>query len=66
VAENQFFRPIAGSDLQTLDSPVRIAGVEKVQPRMAPDIGEHSRAILAEFGFGGEIDRLVETGVVGA
>ncbi|HEY1707470.1 MAG TPA: CoA transferase [Rhizomicrobium sp.] len=65
VAENQFFKPIVGSQLQTVDSPVRIAGEAKVQPRMAPDIGEHSKALLAEFGFGDEIERLVDAGVVG-
>ncbi len=65
VGDNQFFKPITGSHLKTVDSPVRLAGEEKVQPRMAPDIGEHSKAILKEFGFGGEIERLVEAGVVG-
>ena len=48
------------------DERVRIAGIEKVPPRLAPDIGQHSKAILAEFGFGDEIARLVDTGVVGA
>jgi formyl-CoA transferase len=65
VAENAFFRPIAGSALKTLDSPVRVDGVEKVPPRMAPEIGEHSRAILREFGFGDEANDLIAAGVVG-
>ncbi|HEX2593101.1 MAG TPA: CoA transferase [Rhizomicrobium sp.] len=66
VEENKFFRHIEGSFMQTIDSPVRIDGVEKTAPRMAPEIGEHSKAILNEFGFGAEADRLIESGVVGA
>jgi crotonobetainyl-CoA:carnitine CoA-transferase CaiB-like acyl-CoA transferase len=65
VERNRFFKPIEDSHLKTVDSPVRIAGEEKVQPRLAPDIGQHSRAILKEFGFGADADRLIARGVVG-
>lgn len=40
-----------GDGLRTLDSPFNISGEEKHQPRMAPSVGQHSRAILAEFGL---------------
>ena len=36
--------------IRTVDSPFQIAGETKVLPRMAPGIGEHTRALLAEFG----------------
>ena len=41
---------VDGFGLKTVDSPFQISGEEKHQPRMAPDIGQHSRAILEEFG----------------
>jgi crotonobetainyl-CoA:carnitine CoA-transferase CaiB-like acyl-CoA transferase len=65
VAQNRFFKPIADSHLMTVDSPVRIADEAKIAPRMAPHIGEHSKAILKEFGFGPETERLIESGIVG-
>ena len=39
-----------GLGLKTLDSPFRISGEAKVQPRMAPSVGQHTQAILDEFG----------------
>jgi crotonobetainyl-CoA:carnitine CoA-transferase CaiB-like acyl-CoA transferase len=36
--------------LRTVDSPFEVVGETKVQPRMAPGIGEHTRALLAELG----------------
>lgn len=41
---------IGGTNL-TIDSPFRIAGVEKVRPRRAPALGEHSDEVLREHGF---------------
>ena len=38
----------------TVDSPFRIAGQEKVVPRPAPAIGEHTDAVLREHGFAPE------------
>jgi crotonobetainyl-CoA:carnitine CoA-transferase CaiB-like acyl-CoA transferase len=66
VAQNRFFKPIEDSHLKTVDSPVRIAGEAKTPPRLAPDIGQHSKAILKEFGFGADLERLIDSGVVGA
>ena len=36
--------------LRTLDSPFRISGEVKSQPRMAPTIGQHTVPIIEEFG----------------
>jgi formyl-CoA transferase len=41
---------VDGEGLRTLDSPFQIAGEAKAPPRMAPGIGEHTRALLAELG----------------
>ncbi|MEP7099514.1 MAG: CoA transferase, partial [Burkholderiales bacterium] len=41
---------IGGTNL-TIDSPFRIAGVQKVRPRRAPALGEHSDEVLREHGF---------------
>jgi formyl-CoA transferase len=39
-----------GDGLRTVDSPFQVAGETKAQPRMAPGIGQHTRALLEEFG----------------
>jgi crotonobetainyl-CoA:carnitine CoA-transferase CaiB-like acyl-CoA transferase len=45
--------------LRTVDSPFHIQGEQKTPPRMAPAIGEHTRALLEEFGCSpAEIDAL--------
>ena len=51
-------------ELDALKPPSNISGME---PRMdaVPAVGEHSRSILAELGYGaGEIERLAATGVI--
>lgn len=53
-----------GSSL-TVNSPLWIAGQEKVPPRPAPDVGEHSAEILREAGYSAaEIRTLRETGII--
>ena len=42
-----------------------VEGVEKVPPRMPPELGEHSTEVLREAGYGdAEIDELLASGVV--
>ena len=50
IEANGLFPEFADHWLRTVDSPFQIGGEAKVQPQMAPGIGEHSRALLAEFG----------------
>lgn len=50
IAANGFFTEIQDHGLLTVDSPFQVAGEVKLQPRMAPAIGEHTRAILEEVG----------------
>jgi formyl-CoA transferase len=40
-----------GYGLRTVDSPFQVQGLEKVAPRMAPGIGQHTRQILEECGL---------------
>ena len=56
--------PRAGAPL-TVASPIRIEGQEKVPPTLAPDIGEHTVAVLREAGFAEpEIERLLRAGAI--
>ncbi len=49
----------------TVASPIKLKEAQKKQPIRAPDIGQHSREVLAELGFAeDEIDRLIDQGVV--
>jgi len=52
---------------RTVNSPIRIEGLSKVKPSIAPLLGEHSQQILAELGFGAaESDHLLSSGAVAA
>jgi crotonobetainyl-CoA:carnitine CoA-transferase CaiB-like acyl-CoA transferase len=49
----------------TVNSPLWIRGQEKVEPRRAPTVGEHSEEILREAGYtGSEIRALRAEGVI--
>jgi len=51
IDANGMFPEFADGDgLRTVDSPFHIDSEPKAQPRMAPGIGQHTRALLAEFG----------------
>ncbi|MFS2098828.1 CaiB/BaiF CoA transferase family protein [Variovorax sp. Varisp85] len=55
---------VDGADF-TIDSPFQIDGVTKCKPQRAPEVGEHSDAVLAANGFStDEIVRLRRDGVV--
>jgi crotonobetainyl-CoA:carnitine CoA-transferase CaiB-like acyl-CoA transferase len=65
VAANGMLPEIEGTGLRTVASPIVLAGETKRTPRLAPDIGEHTRSILDSFGFGAAaIDALVASGAV--
>jgi crotonobetainyl-CoA:carnitine CoA-transferase CaiB-like acyl-CoA transferase len=49
--DNGFLVPFEGDTMLTIDSPFYVAGAPKVRPRKAPEIGEHSDAILREAGY---------------
>jgi crotonobetainyl-CoA:carnitine CoA-transferase CaiB-like acyl-CoA transferase len=54
-----------GSGTRTIDSPLYVAGETKRAPNRAPDLGEHSLAILAEFGWSDDaVAELCSVGVV--
>ncbi|WP_175856172.1 CoA transferase [Burkholderia anthina] len=60
---NDIFVPLAnpcGDATHTVSSPLQIAGVKKVAPRRAPDLGEHSRSVLRQLGYDDrEIERFI-------
>jgi len=50
---------VDGYGLRTVDSPFNLGGETKLAPRMAPEIGQHTRQILEECGLSAaEIDAL--------
>jgi crotonobetainyl-CoA:carnitine CoA-transferase CaiB-like acyl-CoA transferase len=51
---------------RTVANPIELMGLNKVAPRLAPELGQHSAEVLRDFGFSeDEINSLVDAGVVG-
>lgn len=56
--------PRAGAPL-TVASPLWLDGVDRVAPRLAPELGEHSLEVLREAGYSdAEMDALLEARVI--
>jgi crotonobetainyl-CoA:carnitine CoA-transferase CaiB-like acyl-CoA transferase len=57
--------PFTDADFMTVNSPIEIRGQEKIRPRVAPKVGEHSAQVLREAGYGdADIAALREAGVI--
>src|SRR6516165_7203273 len=57
--------PFADDSSLTVNSPIWIEGQEKVRPRPAPAVGEHSEAVLRKAGYTeAEIGALRVEGVI--
>ena len=57
--------PFADCDWMTINSPFEIRGQEKVVPRLAPKVGEHSEQVLRETGYSeAEIAALRAEGII--
>jgi formyl-CoA transferase len=65
---NDILRPIENAtdkNLLTVDSPIKIQEEVKVQPRLAPDLGQHTIEVLVELGYSpAEIEALGAKGVI--
>ena len=66
LAAGYLRRYVDEPDLWTIDSPFFVAGQEKVPPRTAPAVGEHSEEVLRAAGYDeSEIQALRAAGVIG-
>ncbi len=61
----EVFTPMCDSDVRTVNSPVNVEGLGKRRPSMPPMVGQHTRQVLVELGYGAdEISQLESGGVV--
>src|SRR6202047_3236249 len=51
MIENDVLVPFEGDTMLTINSPIWVDGSQKVQPRPAPGIGQHSDDVLREAGY---------------
>jgi formyl-CoA transferase len=51
MIENEVLVPFENDTMLTINSPIWVEGSDKVKPRRAPEIGEHSEEILREAGY---------------
>jgi crotonobetainyl-CoA:carnitine CoA-transferase CaiB-like acyl-CoA transferase len=65
MLENDVLVPFDGGDMLTINSPIWVDGSDKVKPRHAPGVGEHSDEVLRAAGYGdAEISKLRAAGTV--
>jgi formyl-CoA transferase len=58
--------PFTDGETMTVNSPIWLKGQEKVKPRRAPNVGEHSAEVLRAAGYSdAEIAALRAEGVIG-
>ena len=70
LIDNDIIRPIEGANEDsgefTIDSPIKVQSEDKVKPRPAPRLGQHSIEILQEMGYTlADILLLAHEGVIG-
>ncbi len=66
MLENEVLVPFENDSMLTINSPIWVDGVKKIQPRKPPGIGEHSDEILRNAGYDeGAISKLRASGAVG-
>jgi crotonobetainyl-CoA:carnitine CoA-transferase CaiB-like acyl-CoA transferase len=66
MIENDVLVPFENDTMMTINSPIWVDGSDKVKPKRAPDIGEHSEEILREAGYDeASIRNLKASGAVG-
>jgi formyl-CoA transferase len=48
--------------MRTINSPFEVSGADKIPPKAAPSLGEHTAQVLAQFGYSdAEIESLTES-----
>ena len=65
--ENGIFAPLAADtgSKYTVNSPIQVAGIDKVLARKAPALGQHTVEVLSEMGFSAaEIGNLLSQGTI--
>jgi formyl-CoA transferase len=65
--ENGVFAPLAADTggKYTVNSPIQVAGIDKVLARKAPALGQHTVEVLSEMGFSAaEIGNLLSQGTI--
>jgi crotonobetainyl-CoA:carnitine CoA-transferase CaiB-like acyl-CoA transferase len=62
----EFDHPQLGS-VPTVNNPINVNGVTKEKPKLAPEVGQHSREILSALGYDdATIEDLIQRGVIAA
>ncbi len=57
--------PFENDTMLTINTPIWIEGAQKVRPRMAPNVGEHSDEVLSAAGYSNaDIAKMRASGIV--